>query len=306
MKFRNIVKGLISEVRYINPDVMKMGNEDPLLDSEVIRVYHGFYSEDDIKKVLEKGLSGQVRAKRIYSYESGNNPKGLFVTIDLKKAQEFGSGSGMLIEFSSRVSDLEAPVWVDGRSYFVQGEYTKSFKDMEEREQQRLINRQSAVKSAYDYISKSDRPELAESIFDNPEKQALYIGNLNPNMIKAIWYNEKLHKDRRYGGEWERLSRKDFMKRLGINIDKRDRLINYYPNDEFILDEFVNDLMKRERYSIKNIIKLLERNILPEIIDKDDYTLMEWGFYPKQINKLYELYNNGEFEKYINKLKGDL
>ena len=66
----------------------------------------------------------------------GITPTDCFVTTDFKTAKSF-SHSGV-IEFSTKVSDLEAPVWVGGRSYYVQGEYTQSFKDMDEREQQRI------------------------------------------------------------------------------------------------------------------------------------------------------------------------
>ena len=66
---------------------------------------------------------------------------------------------------------MESPVWVGGRSYFVQGEYTKSFKDLDEREQQRLINRKKQLDNELKVVSLSDIPELAETIFENPERQ---------------------------------------------------------------------------------------------------------------------------------------
>lgn len=147
----NRYSDFINEVRYINPK----HPETPINDSETIRVYHGFNNFDDVEKVLKNGLSGKELAARIYSYEAGNNPYGLFVSVNFKVAKEFSNG--VVIEFSCKVSDLEAPVWVGGRSYFVQGEYTKSFKDLDEREQQRLINRQKAGENPYDYISKSNR-----------------------------------------------------------------------------------------------------------------------------------------------------
>jgi hypothetical protein len=221
MKLRKFIATTIgeylNEVRYIDTTYPNINKETPILDNETIRVYHGFNRFEDVETVLKNGLSGKERARRIYSYESGNNPYGLFVTVDFDVVKRNFAHSGVIIEFSTKVSDLEAPVWVGGRSYFVQGEYTKSFKDMDEREQQRLINRQKAGESPYDYISKSDRPELADVIFDNPERQALYVGDLNPNMIKAVWYNEVLHKERRTNGEWVRLSRKQFIKKLNIN-----------------------------------------------------------------------------------------
>ena len=114
---RLLIEGLINEVRYVNPMDSK---ESPLSDSEVIRVYHGFNKFDDAEKVLKNGLSGKEKARRIYSYESGNNPYGLFVSVNFKVAKDF-CHSGVVIEFSTKVSDLDAPIWVGGRSYFVQG-----------------------------------------------------------------------------------------------------------------------------------------------------------------------------------------
>jgi hypothetical protein len=281
-------EGLLDEVRYVNPMDSK---ESPLSDSEVIRVYHGFYKFDDAEDVLKNGLSGKEKARRIYSYESGNNPYGLFVSVDFKVAKRF-CHSGVVIEFSTKVSDLEAPVWVGGRSYFVQGEYTQSFKDLDDREQQRLINRQKAGESPYDYISKSDRPELASTIFDNSERQALYVGDLDPNMIKAVWYNEVLHKERKTNGEWVRLSRKEFLQKLGLK--KRNRFIDFYPNDDFNLDKLVNDFYDGD-YNDSSFKIFVKHHLNMD----NEYRLKEIGFWPKQIKQIMQMRDNGEFDKYI-------
>ena len=123
MKLRKLINeelnSFLDEVKYINPKDYE--NYKPIKDSDTIRVYHGFYSFNDVQKVLSTGLSGKEKARRIYSYESGNNPNGLFVSVDFKVASKFAT-SGVVIEFSTKVFDLEAPIWVDGRSYFVQGE----------------------------------------------------------------------------------------------------------------------------------------------------------------------------------------
>jgi hypothetical protein len=293
MKLKNILINIIhehlNEVRYIN--TKNIGSEQPLTDTETIRVYHGFNKFDDVVTVLKNGLSGKENARRIYSYESGNNPYGLFVSVDFNIIKRAGfAHSGVIIEFSTKVSDLEAPVWVGGRSYYVQGEYTKSFKDLDEREQQRLINRQKAGESPYDYISKSDRPELADVIFDNPERQALFIGDLNPNMIKAVWYNEILHKDRRTNGEWVRLSRKKFIEKLNINT-KNERYLKYLPNDDFNFDDFVLKYFEGDYndYSLKRFI---------EFDTKNEYYLKNLGFFPKQIKQIIQMRKNGYFNKY--------
>lgn len=290
MKFSKIIENTLNEVRYINSK--HLDKEQPIKDTETLRVFHGFNKFDDVETVLRQGLSGKERAKRIYSYESGNNPNGLFVTVDFNVIKRAGfAHSGVIIEFSSKVSDLESPIWVGGRSYFIAGEYTKSFKDMDEREQQRLINRQKSGESPYEFISKSDRPELADVIFDNPEKQALYIGDLNPNMIKSIWYNEVLHTKRRTDGEWVRMSRKDFINKLKVDT-KQSRFIKYLPNDDFNFDEFVQKYYKGnyEDTSIQNFVKRYTN---------DEYNLKNIGFFPKQIKQIIQMRTDGKFDKYI-------
>lgn len=281
----------IKEVRFLDTKGYNIPKEKPLKDTETIRVYHGFYSYENALEVLKKGLSGKERARRIYSFESGNNPYGLFVTVDFEVAAKFAS-SGIIIEFTTKVSDLEAPVWVGGRSYFVQGEYTQSFKDLDEREQQRILNRQKAGESPYDVISKSDRPELAETLFDNPERQALYIGDLNPNMIKRVWYNEVRDLKRLTNGPWERYSVKDFLNYKKENKNKKRKRIDFYPNDNFTIEKF-KSFIGDDNLS----------NYLDQIINYDlnnDYTLKQYGFWPKQIKQIRDLHSKGYFDNYLN------
>lgn len=281
----------LSEVRVVNPK--KIEKEEPLKDTQTIRVFHGFNDFKDVETVITVGLSGKERARRIYSFEAGNNPYGLFVSIDLNAIKRAGfAHSGVIIEFSTKVSDLEAPVWVGGRSYFVPGEYTKSFKDLDEREQQKLLNRQRAGESPYDYISKSDRPELAETIFDNPERQALFVGDLDPNMIKYVWYNERLHKNRKLDGEWVRMKRIDFIKKVGLN-NKDERYLKYLPNDDFNFDEFVEKYFKGD-YNNRSLKRFLEFDT------KSEYDLKNYGLFPKQIKQIIKMRLDGEFDKYFN------
>lgn len=294
MNKRNLVemvRGIVrEEVRYINPN--RFDKEEPLKDNQTLRVFHGFNSFEDVKKVINIGLTGKRKAARIYSYEAENNPYGLFVSIDPNIVKKEFANSGVIIEFSARVSDLEAPVWVGGRSYFVQGEYAESFKNMDEREQQKLLNRQRAGESPYDYISKSDRPELAETIFENAEKQALFVGDLDPNMIKYVWYNERLHKDRMLGGSWTRMKRADFLKKVDTNYQDT-RSFKYLPNENFEFDKFVK---KRFKGDYNNRILQSFLKSLP----KDEFELAEYGFYPKQIKQFMQLQDEGFFDKYIN------
>tara|TARA_R110002126_G_scaffold1909_1_gene11335 strand:+ start:1202 stop:2128 length:927 start_codon:yes stop_codon:yes gene_type:complete len=295
-------ESLLSEVRYIDTTFTgKVKNYKPIKDSETIIVYHGFNSLKDATNILENGLHGKARAKRIYSYESGNNPYGLFVSVNFGIVKREFSSSGIIIEFSTKVSDLEAPVWVGGRSYYVQGEYTQSFKDLDDREKQRLINRQKSGESPYDYISKSDRPELASTIFENSENQALYIGDLNPNMIKSVWYNEKLHKEMLHGGTWVRYSRKDFIKMMNmkpkpeISKQKSDTSFpSFRPNDDFSMDYFKKD---GELPSVGDI----EYDIMLDFVngEVDDEDLLYSGFHPKQIKQMKRLRDEGFFNQFI-------
>jgi len=161
--------------------------QQPLTDNKTIRVYHGVNDLRQFIHMLQHGLSGNTKISRRYSYENDNNPKGLFVTPDLKVAKDFGS---YVIEFHTKVSDLEAPVW-PGDSYTVQGDMEKFWKHDGEREEKRLADREriSNDEQTPSPIRKSDRPELAASIFTG-ESQALFTGDLNPNSIRAVWIND--------------------------------------------------------------------------------------------------------------------
>lgn len=273
-KFENF----INEVRYINPNNI---NEPPLSDNETIRVYHGFNNFKDVNDVLTNGLSGKENARRIYSFESGNNPYGLFVSISFNIAKKFAY-SNVIIEFSTKISDLEAPVWVGGRNYFIAGEYTLSFKNLDEREQQKLINRQKESENPYNSIAKSDRPELAATIFDNYEKQALYIGDLDPNMIKYVWYKEK--------NSWKRYSRKEFMKITNIKPEKDD--FHFLPNEDFSLKKIIDMFYKDNPNDIKEYVRYIIFNI-------NNSQELKNMFFPKQINQIKKLYKEGYFDHYL-------
>ena len=290
-KFENF----LNEVRYVNTNYPAIMTEEPLTDKETIRVYHGFDSFEDVKHILTYGLSGKERAKRIYSYESGNNPYGLFVSVKVEVVIRNFAHSGVIIEFSSKISDLEAPVWVGGRSYFCPGEYTKSFKNLDEREQQRLINRELNLKHELEPIKKSDRPELAETIFENSERQALYIGNLNPNMIKYVWYNEILHKNRKTDGEWIRYTRKQFIDKLKINT-KRSQFNLFLPNDDFDMKKIIDYYSVKDR---KGVEDPNFKSFMGHLMWADDYHLKQMRFFPKQIEQFKKLKKEGFFEKYL-------
>jgi len=120
---------------------------DPFKDDEEYYVYHGFADTADAWNTLKKGLSGSEKVPRKYSYESQNNPMGLFVTLNRKTAQEFSSTHGESVIFELLVSgkDLESPVWPSG-SYTVQGQMAEYWKgdtfeeQMQDRENSRMEN----------------------------------------------------------------------------------------------------------------------------------------------------------------------
>lgn len=299
LTIKKLLRKSLNEVRYINTnfDSKQFWKQDPIKDNEVIRVFHGFNRFDEGLFTVLHGLSGKETARRIYSYESGNNPKGLFVSVDLKLIQDRFASGGVIIEFSSKVTDLEAPVWVGGRSYFVQGEYTKSFKDSEEREQQRLANREKYAQDSDERISKSDRPELGQTIFGNYEKQALFIGDLNPNMIKYVWYNEVRHKERRTNGPWVRYTRKDF-----INIMKAehktvtnnvDRQYSYSKSNRmFKPAEDFDETIFAKRLEDKHGKGAYDNWLKYEIKYSFDSYHLQGYFWPKQMEQAKAFYKN--------------
>ena len=299
MDIKQMVRKYLNEVRYINTnlDSKQFFKEKPIKDDEVIRVFHGFNRFEEGLYIALHGLSGKERARRIYSYESGNNPKGLFVSVDLKLIQDRFASGGIIIEFSSKVSDLEAPVWVGGRSYFVQGEYTKSFKDDNEREQQRLANRDKYSQDDDERISKSDRPELGQTIFGNYEKQALFIGDLNPNMIKYVWYNEVRHKERRTNGPWKRYTRKDFVNMMSAQHKSSTEYIDressygksnriFKPAEDFNEQEFI------KRLEAKWGEGTYDRWLNYEMKYKFDAYHLQGYFWPKQMEQAKIFYKN--------------
>lgn len=264
---------------------------EPIKDTEKIRVYHGFssYSANYGLYSIINGLSGQIPISRTYSYENVNNPKGLFVSTDFKiVAREFAT-SGIIIEFDVKVTNLEAPVWKGQDSYFVPGQYTQGFKDDEERNQEilRKRNKYKEEDPEKDYskyrISKSDRPELADSLFNNPEKQALFIGNLNPNEIKNVWFNEGLFYRNRTDEGWVRYSRKEFLKKYSEEIKNKkvpDEMAFklFKPNDDFSIEKLKQIAIKNE-WPFDTLIDVL----------KNELSYQNLYLYPKQIKQFLDL-----------------
>jgi hypothetical protein len=296
--FKTIYSSKPSDIdRGINFDKL-----EPLKDSDTIIVYHGFYSHQDAEIALTKGLSGQEIARRVYSFESGNNKRGLFVSIDFNTVKRFAR-SGVIIEFATKVSDLESPMWVGGK-FFKQGDYTKSFTDWNhetgtsnQREEERLRKREEAKNSKYDFIKSSDRPELAQSLYLEAEHQALFVGNLNPNMIRAVWYNPK----NRYDDKWERLSPNNFIKYKKIKKDKFNYPNReYLPNDEFTIEDFRKRCIEYSNNADEGE-ELFQSYLKAYLKERyaSRYELKQMGFFPKQIEEILRLRKEGEFQKWI-------
>lgn len=298
---RNILKGkLIHEGRVINPSYESIHQEEPLKDSDTIRVYHGFNHYEDAIRSVKFGFSGKEKAKRIYSYESNNNPNGLFVTLDIETAKKFTHPRGKrgvvaIMEINVKVSDLEAPVWPGG-SYTVQGQMSQNWKDSEDRHiNGTLRDREAAKQSKSPFINGSDRPELAATLAGN-ENQALFIGDINPNMIKSIFFGES-GKHGLTPKNLERLSVKEFLGKFDNHEPESDYMGNqsnksyeYHnakgkvlkPTDDLTIDNLKN-AFESGKYSrfyddIDEFIKLVIKHGIEDKL-----------FWPKQVTQLPNL-----------------
>jgi hypothetical protein len=293
-----VIEAIISSGEYYGGSGQRM--PAPLKDTDVIRVYHGFNVFQDALDACAHGLSGKERAARIYSYENNNNPRGLFVTADLKIAKEFASSSDeylAVIEFHAKASDLEAPVWPDG-SYTVQGGLEKYFDTSSEethhadREKARLVAREKAKefgqKDWASHIAQSDRPELARLLYQSREQQALFIGDLNPNMIRAVWVSSKNGRPYHLRGDsFTRMSRADFVAKFKQNIKGRkfqpygknpqDKL--YRPAEDW---KGVEDLIVRLVADNRHTPEFY-RSALDNVFDSGDLKDLESYLWPKQI-----------------------
>lgn len=193
---------LLLEVKVLSGGYLD--SQVPLRNSDSIRLYHGFSDPNLLVNILMKGISGDRRAFRTYSYENNNNPKGLFVSPILSTAKEFGD---YVIEFHSRVGDLVAPVWPSG-SFTVQGQMSQDWKDDAERTKAYLALRKKHSESEVEAIYKSDKPEVAASLFSYSEPQALFRGNLNANSVRAVWMKRQMG---RHGGSYDRYTPKEIV-----------------------------------------------------------------------------------------------
>ena len=249
----NTFKQWLLEVREmpgkISPHWSKRDEKEyePLRDTDTVRVYHGFRDFHLALRTVKRGISGQELVGRTYSYENNNNPKGLFVSTDIKVAGEFSStyGTAVIIEFQCRVKDLEAPVWPNG-SYTVQGQMSGMFTDGDEREAARLKAREDVKNMRHmpDSVKKSDRPELAQQMMASREFQALFIGHLDPNMVRAVWVREPVDGYQRIDKAFTRMTRQAFLAKYGktpVQWGHNDsyEFRAFKPTDEWDADKFI-------------------------------------------------------------------
>lgn len=288
---RRIVENILQEVRYIKP---RDYNETPITDNEVIRVFHGFDNIQDALTTAMYGLSGKMRRNRKFSYENGMNSNGLFVTVKFDVAKGFAFGEyPVVMEFSTKVSDLDFPVWSDQETFYGQNSNPRPFKNRDEREQQKQAYDDTAAWSQHQFIRHSDRPALAKSLVDSYEHQALYVGDLNPEMIKRFWVEEN-HR-------WNPLSRKEFLKKYyhleqynAIDMQKNrfpDSKL-YKPNENF---DGWEDMARRDVdiWVGKHPKSTMDMERAREIIsfkcrgERPDYQYIEMTMWPKQIIQAY-------------------
>jgi len=281
----------------------------PLKDTDVVRVYHGFYDSDNAIEFCKYGVSGKELASRVYSYESNNNPYGLFVTSNFKTAKYFSRGGAggpaVIIEFQTKVSNLEAPVWPSG-GYTVQGQMSQYWSgedlksQMADRERGRLAAREKIKQSTrkdIEFAKQSDKPELALSLFYSGEFQALFVGDLNSNMIRAVWVYEG-DKTPEYE-TFTRMSCKDFLKKYDIekpktdyNRYKSDKSSKYYkPNDDWKgLDDFLKRIQKHYKEN-DEWMDIIRKQVVDDLkTDSKDliYHQLQLNLWPKQLKQACE------------------
>ena len=266
--------------------------EEPFRENYKLRVFHAFRDPSEAYMTAVYGLSGKERVGRAYSYESNNNPSGLFVSINFETVKQFTS-FGYIMEFEAKYSDLESPVWPSG-GYTVQGqmaEYWDWDKLEEQRNEARLVSRQEALESEYDAIKNNDRPELANSLMNTSEHQALFIGDLSPNEIEAFWI-PIIQPDgvQRVTDQWERLPKEEFLEKFTDDMGKRQQYENiksrhrelkkrpFTPDQEFEVQFFLDNVGS---YGATKLFKIISD--LPADQAKEALRGFLW---PKQISAM--------------------
>lgn len=248
----------------------------PLRAGDTVRLFHGFYDPFDAVKAVKRGLSGKVKAPRVYSYEGNNNPNGLFVTLSFKVAADFVGANTVqaIMEFNAPVTDLEAPVWPGGgwtgqgqkAEYFSQGragriERAKALRDAEQE-----TSAMAASRPELAHVAQSDRKYLAARLFTDGESQALFVGDLNPNQIVAIYVRPS---GARTTDSWTKLSPDEFLAQYESGIHVSDTAPHrkvFHPGDAFDPDRFVQGVadtfMRGDTTKAKGILANIWRQIM--------------------------------------------
>lgn len=270
----------------------------PLLDGDTVTVYHGFRDFVHAVSLARHGLSGKCRVPRVYSYESDNNPCGLFVTLSKKTAAEFVGAydNQAMVELRANVGDLEAPVWPGG-SYTVQGQYSQYFghgpAGRSARNQRRVAAGQEIDKEVendperLDHVAKSDNRLLAYMLTNSREHQALFVGHLNPSEI-VCWHVRP--KDSYNDDAWEKISNEEFLSRYAdVKISKDDKadMRVFLPDEDFDGEQMIERIAKRHAggniETVRSFVKSV-RDYIAESTNKRGTFLSYFGMYlwPKQ------------------------
>jgi hypothetical protein len=271
-------------------DYSQSNDYQPLKHGDTMTVFHGFYRVDDAVKMAKQGMSGRVKADRVYSYELRNNPYGLFVTPEFKVAKNFTGGKiHVIMEFVAAYEELEAPVWPDGR-YAVQGEYAKTFSGRHERFKTKKAAQYDieSDKTMPDWVKLSDDKHLAALLMTGGESQALFVGHLNPQDIKYFYVS-----DGSYGAEYSKLSPSEFLEKYYEQYKpstKREKIFN--PNDDFDSDKLISGLAAELRKTSEDTYETIKDIYTIYSKRPDAYSTISHDFehylWPKQMNQFFK------------------
>lgn len=265
---------------------------NPLKHDDTITVYHGFRSLDDAILTAKYGLSGAEKIPRVYSYESDNNPRGLFVSPIYKTAKYFAGIhiAKVVMEFDAKLSELEAPVWPGG-SWTGFGQYSKYFghgisgrveRNKRRREEERTYRE---MPDSPKWVKLSDNPHLAYLLTSERETQALFVGHLNPSRITVFHITDIVNQR---DGDSYTLSREEFLEKFQLEKEsERSRKLSekvFSPDEPFNGELFKQRLHKKypsvtDEFFKRQYDSMIEQN------NKVSYFLELFGYvlWPKQI-----------------------
>ena len=267
------------------------------------------------------------------------NPIGLFVSTSFETVKEFSNPFGcpkdesknasVIIEFTAKATDLDTPVWNNSETYFGQYSNPISFKNKDERDAQKKHYNDNAKNSEHEHVRNSDNPAMASNIFDNREHQALFIGDLNPNMIKRFWV-KRFASGPGYGPtdkQYEPMSRSEFLREFGNEefyndygnynkIKPSERL--FQPNEDFTsIEDMADRQIKDDLKYRKKFVKLcIDRefkgnfdawynheyeeliNNYKDCIKHEDAYVFKQILWPKQ---LYQLFGKDTYNEYFDR-----